>query len=698
MNAIFKKDLRENLKLALLGLIILAGLLYYDFQPYGETLKKFLEQNWSGQIGNLQPLLSMSLLTGIAFFCAIFGAGLGWLQTRNEAQRDLWAFLIHRPVTRSEIFWAKTAAGLCLYTLGAGLPLVCLLIVVQTPGFVAAPFEWAMTSPLVSLFLSGVAFYFAGLLTGLRQARWFGSRWFGWLGALAASFAAFGLPNFGISQLLSAITIAILALAAWGCYQSGGFYRGQPLAGRLALTVTLAVGCFGLLGFGSALLIDVIFGQNENQSYKSTMYTLTRNGTVCIVTDNNGQFVSATDLEGHPLPELQTGKKLKANDFYQIQAYGGMAETRFNHPQRSFEEANNIQNPSRFFSLCMVADKTLWYLDRHGKITGYDGRTRKCVGHLAPPDDSFLPPQKNWDMYYHSVLNSHAEKKLPSAKSVYLVNFRERTMKCVFTLTNDDEIGDYSEEPYEKGPEGIYKREFFFTTRQTVGLLDHEGHPIFSIPYQPAYSNYPQVSILHLIGFPDLAEVSTNPYAVIFHPDYQLNRKAGGKMPEHVAWLGGSNLTVTKSLDLPPLPAVANNDDDDDLPSAIRSTLGNLVTSLMPPFAHIDYNQHFFHGFTKPWNLFSYAVGILCAALTRFLARRYNFPAAAAFGWTLFVLLLGLTGLFTFLCVQEWPARVPCPACRKRRTVDRATCEHCQAPFGPPATNGTEIFAPLVKG
>jgi len=45
--------------------------------------------------------------------------------------------------------------------------------------------------------------------------------------------------------------------------------------------------------------------------------------------------------------------------------------------------------------------------------------------------------------------------------------------------------------------------------------------------------------------------------------------------------------------------------------------------------------------------------------------------------------------------VQEWPARVVCPQCKKRRTVDRENCEHCGAPFPPPEKNGTEIFVPL---
>ena len=64
-------------------------------------------------------------------------------------------------------------------------------------------------------------------------------------------------------------------------------------------------------------------------------------------------------------------------------------------------------------------------------------------------------------------------------------------------------------------------------------------------------------------------------------------------------------------------------------------------------------------------------------------------------GWTLFVFLLGVAGLLTLLCVQEWPAREACSHCKKLRAVDRELCEHCQSPFAPPERNGTEIFAPL---
>ena len=75
----------------------------------------------------MQPLLSLGLVP-VGFFCAIFGALLGWKQIFVERHRDLHAFLIHRPIRRTQIFWAKTAAGITVYLLATGIPLLCLVV------------------------------------------------------------------------------------------------------------------------------------------------------------------------------------------------------------------------------------------------------------------------------------------------------------------------------------------------------------------------------------------------------------------------------------------------------------------------------------------------------------------------------------------------------------------------------------------
>jgi hypothetical protein len=81
-----------------------------------------------------------------------------------------------------------------------------------------------------------------------------------------------------------------------------------------------------------------------------------------------------------------------------------------------------------------------------------------------------------------------------------------------------------------------------------------------------------------------------------------------------------------------------------------------------------------------------------CALVCFLLARRYAFSRARRVGWALCGFLFGPAGLLLMLCLQEWPARVACPSCRKARVVTRDTCEHCGALHAAPAPDGTEVF------
>jgi hypothetical protein len=78
------------------------------------------------------------------------------------------------------------------------------------------------------------------------------------------------------------------------------------------------------------------------------------------------------------------------------------------------------------------------------------------------------------------------------------------------------------------------------------------------------------------------------------------------------------------------------------------------------------------------------------------LARRHAFSRARRSGWAVVGFLFGWVGLVLLLALQDWPARIACPTCRKLRVVTRATCEYCGAPHAAPAPDGTEIFGPLT--
>jgi hypothetical protein len=97
------------------------------------------------------------------------------------------------------------------------------------------------------------------------------------------------------------------------------------------------------------------------------------------------------------------------------------------------------------------------------------------------------------------------------------------------------------------------------------------------------------------------------------------------------------------------------------------------------------------------WGLLSLIPAVLSVICGGWLGRRYSFGGKAQVGWGVIHLVFGLPGLLAFLSVQEWPAREPCPRCKKLRVVDLEQCPNCDADFAPPEKNGTEIFEPLTN-
>ena len=97
-------------------------------------------------------------------------------------------------------------------------------------------------------------------------------------------------------------------------------------------------------------------------------------------------------------------------------------------------------------------------------------------------------------------------------------------------------------------------------------------------------------------------------------------------------------------------------------------------------------------GFGASMLLSAAASAVICLLL----ARRYAFSGPRSAGWALLGMLFGGMGLALMLALQEWPAHIACPKCRKLRVVTRGTCEHCGAPHALPTPDGTEILEETV--
>jgi hypothetical protein len=96
-------------------------------------------------------------------------------------------------LSRRRIFAIKLATGIGVLVVAASLPIVLYGSWAAVPGHHAGPFEWSMTGSAWWLTFLMPLVYLGAFLSGLRPARWFGTRL---LPLAAVALALFMLTDF----------------------------------------------------------------------------------------------------------------------------------------------------------------------------------------------------------------------------------------------------------------------------------------------------------------------------------------------------------------------------------------------------------------------------------------------------------------------------------------------------------------------
>ncbi len=671
IKAIIQKELRENYKLALAGAAIFGVLISINFDHFNP------------------PLVQDGFEVTASFFCGIFGALLGFLQIRRENHPDLRAFLIHRPLSRTGIILGKVIAGLALYLLAAGLPLVCLIILVQVPDRVAAPFDWAMTLPAAAAFLAGVVCYFAGMIARQPQARWPVTRAL----ALGAGILTLAWPyrEFWQTLVLIIISGAVLGAAAWGSFVShGGSRRGSAAAGT-ALPVALLPGMVMLLILGVSAFIALVIRPNENrQDYGTLMYyKVFADGTVAKYSQSANRGVSLTDTNGVFLKDPKTGKYLPPDRLDQFTAPAA-------HPMTLPEAGTGHPDPfrdfQRFYRQVFRGRQTMWYYSfPRGRLLGYDLVSSEFVGSVGPDGLASnspatvqrFSPRSGTDLYQtpSTLADGHT-----IFQSVLPGNGEVPTIKPLFSVPADDILvatADISSNTFPQnvsvisGPNVIrvgMTSTWVATaavTSRYVYVISKEGTVLWKVPRPAAFSGDASLEIC-LVNELDQC-------VLMVTPSNTANDRAGGKLPTHLEFYD-RNSSLVRTLDLP-----TSVQTDPAL-----SLQAKCVALLLPCVASPLGGSLGMH--VPPSNLL---LAALCAIVAFLIGLRARLSVRAQIGWFIFLLLTGVSGFLIFLCLQSWPARERCPNCKKLRVVNRDRCEHCAAAFAPADKNGTEIFEPL---
>jgi hypothetical protein len=210
--ALALKELREIAWIAALGLALNLAIVC---NLTGWRLFNWV--SWLPSPSDGIPFVSGDFLFFLSLVLGGLALALGLRQSAWEASRGTYLFLLHRPVSREWIFLIKIASGIGLGLLATLVPVAVYAWWAATPGHHASPFEWSMTVPAWHACAWFVPLYLAAFLTGIRPARWFGTRLLPLLAAgLFLTYALSGVASwsvgFGLALLVAGLyLIAILA-------------------------------------------------------------------------------------------------------------------------------------------------------------------------------------------------------------------------------------------------------------------------------------------------------------------------------------------------------------------------------------------------------------------------------------------------------------------------------------------------------
>ena len=163
------------------------------------------------------PFVQGNFTTILFFIGAALAIALGFRQSAWEPSQGTALYLLHLPLTRRTIFLTKLFTGIGLLLACTLLPILIYAAWAAMPGTHAGPFEWSMTWPAFLVWLLMPLFYLGAFASGIRPARWYGSRLLpllavgipAWLLAILAKWWLIAAP------LLLLVTLVLVSDILW---------------------------------------------------------------------------------------------------------------------------------------------------------------------------------------------------------------------------------------------------------------------------------------------------------------------------------------------------------------------------------------------------------------------------------------------------------------------------------------------------
>jgi hypothetical protein len=149
----------------------------------------------------------------IYFFIGIaLAIALGFRQSAWEPSQGTALYLLHFPVARRTIFLTKLVTGMGLLLVCTLLPILFYAAWAAMPRTHPGPFEWSMTGQALRIWQLMPLGYLGAFASGIRPARWFGSRLLPLASAGIPGIFSYALPHWwliGFPLLVLAATVLL---------------------------------------------------------------------------------------------------------------------------------------------------------------------------------------------------------------------------------------------------------------------------------------------------------------------------------------------------------------------------------------------------------------------------------------------------------------------------------------------------------
>ncbi|MCC6581352.1 MAG: ABC transporter permease [Phycisphaeraceae bacterium] len=656
MKAIFWKEAREKALWALLGLLVISGCLCLALTVVSHRNDRSFGSS------DIHTFMSESVQLTMIYGCPAIGLMLGFLATIGDSRRDRWGFLVHRPIRRQAIFAGKAFAGLLLYVLATAIPWLCAAGWAAWPGHLAAPFLPQMLLPGVADITIGMAWFFAGMLIGIRQARWWGSRLLPLGLVLIVSLAATNARTWAWAMVIASSSVLTLLLAAWGSFLVGGATARQPLTTRWATGVSLIAGLWVVLWVCAMIPCAILTIYEETQRYS---YAMDRNGNPVLVTEKGWYVTDISDLSGKTISGYNGKYRRRySDDAFLLDTDGFYAKyTPFGYHWEY----------SLLFPLCSGQVQTNAYYVHHNRLIWYyDQQTRLLTDRLGA---------NGWE--------SRTTSLQPFlAKPVYIPWYSDFIYEDgVYHLFYSPEPGQLSKVwTPDQGEVVLVRNSMDVNGRTKIVLLTNRRLLVFSCEL--------------LRGL----EVDwwNQPLAVINMPqDVKQAREVtygwGGKPGERLAVLQQDESGQGKAFQAD--VRTSKVDHLVDLPALHKSTrvsqkVQYQIGAFLWPWMWTVNQELRKNALDNPEVLIASACWLVFGMMVcQCLLARYQRNLATKITWAGLSIALGPVTVLTMLCLRDWPARERCEGCGKMRAVDQMTCGHCQAAWPAVRRDGTEVLA-----